>query len=34
MTGKLITDKQYGLYTQARKLGKSQQVASAKLEYQ
>jgi hypothetical protein len=30
MPGKLITDKQYGLYMQARKLGKSQHVASAK----
>jgi len=30
MPGKLITGKQYGLYMQARKLGKSQQVASAK----
>ena len=30
MPGKTTTDKQYGLYMQARKLGKSQQVASAK----
>lgn len=30
MPGKTTTDKQYGLYMQARKSGKSQQVASAK----
>ena len=30
MPGKPVTDKQYGLYMQARNLGKSQEVASAK----